>query len=118
MKFFILFVLPFLVLEEQNDHKYKDCYHQAHNALHRPRVLLCPFRPFQLLDSRLGALHDRLHIVIDPIQNGPLVDDQNRKLFEDCPEFLDSIDACRSSSTWTCWVVKKLPPSEERSPTP
>mmetsp|Transcript_21273 Transcript_21273/g.38122 ORF Transcript_21273/g.38122 Transcript_21273/m.38122 type:complete len:243 (+) Transcript_21273:158-886(+) len=79
------------MLHHENQKQHHNGTKQANYALHRPRALLTPLRLLQLLNARLGMLHHRLHVVIDPVQYGPLIDDQHRQLLEDGSQFLDAL---------------------------
>ena len=69
-----------LVFDDQYDNENDNRNYQTGNAFHGAGILLRLFGLFELRDSRLGALNDRLHVVIDPFQDSPLVDDQHRQL--------------------------------------
>jgi hypothetical protein len=65
------------VLQNEDDQQAHNHRQEKENTLHRSPNFVRFFGPFQLLDSRLGMLDDCLHVVVNPIQNGPLINDQN-----------------------------------------
>mmetsp|Transcript_5461 Transcript_5461/g.11967 ORF Transcript_5461/g.11967 Transcript_5461/m.11967 type:complete len:265 (-) Transcript_5461:421-1215(-) len=79
------------MFHHENQKQHHNCTKQANYALHRPRALLTPLRLLQLLNARLGMLHYRLHVIIDPVQYGSLIDNQHRQLLEDGSQFLDAL---------------------------
>mmetsp|Transcript_22737 Transcript_22737/g.63449 ORF Transcript_22737/g.63449 Transcript_22737/m.63449 type:complete len:435 (+) Transcript_22737:195-1499(+) len=82
---------PHLVLEDEDEQQSADQRDETEYALLGPCILLGLLRLLQLLNARLGMLHDRLHVVIDTIQDGALIDDEHREFLEDGPELLDGL---------------------------
>lgn len=84
--------------EYQNQNKPHDDEEQEEDALPSTNVLLVLCCNIQILRSLLHVYRSLFHIVLDRVQNRPLVDDEIRQIFEDLGQRSDRFGDFRNLS--------------------